>query len=115
MTHIDKPIQISSILKTLGTRKSIEISDELEKYVMDREAWQPVSPESIVTLLKPVGSQLHADKATSLEARRQVAKSEDDQIFIRATDDSPKWSHERRADRDQYRRARASKRPSNHP
>jgi len=121
MTHMKRPIQISSILKTLGTGTSPEISDELEKYITDLEARQPLRPEGIVTLLKTIGSQLSAEKARSLEAyisdleaRQKVILSENDQTPIDAPDNLPIWSYQRQADRAQHRRERDLRRRNNY-
>ena len=120
MTHIDRPTQITTILKTIGSGADAEIRAELETYITDLEAKQPDRPTRIAAILRTIGSGYTADIAISLEAYISDLEARQQAVLPGADhtswdpDNSPAWSHQRSVEREQHRRERAVKKINNY-
>lgn len=119
--NIDRPTQITTILRTLTSGDNAEISDELESYIADLEAKQPDRPARITEILSIIGSQNSADVSRSLEAyisdlevRQQIVLPANDFAPSRNPDKLPIWSYQRVLKREQRRRESALKKQNNY-
>jgi hypothetical protein len=121
MKHIDRPTQITTILKTIGSGAAGEIRTELEKYIADLEAKQPDRPGRITTILKDIGTRYPADTGISLEAyisdleaKQQAVLPGNNHTPSWDPDNPPVWSHQRSMQREQHRQERALKKLNNY-
>ena len=121
MKYIDRPTQIATILKDVFSGVDAEISAELEAYIADLEAKQPIRPARIAAILRTIGSQYPADMEISLEAylsdleaRQQVDLPGNDHTPSWEPDNPPIWSQQRQVEREQHRRERALRKQNNY-
>jgi hypothetical protein len=121
MKHIDRPTQITTILKTIGSGDDAEIRVELETYVAELESRQPDRPGRIKAILKTIGSQYSADVAATLEvyisdleARQMAVLPDDDYAPSQNPDNPPYWSHVYMVERENRRRERALRKQNNY-
>ena len=116
MAQDKRPTQISTILTTLGSGDDAEYSTELEAYITELEAKQPIRPTRIAVILDSIGSQYSAEMGTvleayitDLEAKQQVVSNEDDKTLAYDPENPPVWSYQRAKQRKQHRRERAAR------
>ena len=116
MTYHKRPVQIDSILKTLDSGDEADFGTELETYIAELEAKQPVRPSRIVTILVNIGSQYpvemkaHLDAyITDLEAKQQVQLEEENEVQAYDPENPPVWSYERFMRRQKRRQERAAR------
>jgi hypothetical protein len=116
MKHIDRPIQISTILKTMSSGDDTKVRAELETYIADLEAKQPDRPMRITAILKDIGAHYPADMraalevyVSDLEARQQAVLPDNNLTPTWDTKNPPVWSHERSVQRDRHHREQALK------
>ena len=121
MKHIDRPIQISTILKTMSAGDDAEVRTQLEIYIADLEAKQPDRPMRIAAILKDIGAHYPADvKAaleayiSDLEARQQAVLPDNDLAPTWDPKNPPVWSHERSVQRDRHIRKHALKKQNHY-
>jgi hypothetical protein len=120
MKSIDRPTQITTILKTIGSGDDAAIRAELETYIAALEAKQADRPAHITAILKTLESQYPADMSIILEA--YLYKLEIGQQLVLLWDSitpakdtkSPVWSNEQSVQREQHRRERALKKQNNY-
>ena len=110
MSQHERPKAIHTFLETLSATKSLDAS-ALFEYVTILEAQQPKRPEQIDDILKKIAKQHPRaivddlmNYLTGLEAAQQPHQADNDNTSF-----SPKWSHQRQAQRTQHRRERASR------
>ena len=120
MNHIERPTQITTILKTIHSGDDPETSAELETYIADLEAKQPDRPSRIAAILKNIGSDYPADMGTSLEAyisdleaKQQAVQSEHNPAPAWDPNNPPIWSHQHQVEREHHRREQALKKLNN--
>jgi hypothetical protein len=121
MKSIDRPTQITTILKTICSEDDTAISAELETYIADLEAKQPIRPARVAAILRTIGSQYPADMEISLEAyisdleaRQQADLPGNDHTPSWDPDNPPIWSNQRQVEREQHRRERALRKQNNY-
>lgn len=116
MTVANRPNPIKTILKTLDSGDD-PYSAELEIYIAELEAKQPVRPSRITAILTSIGLQYSADIETTLEAYISDLESKQQTVSQESDNDPenlPVWSHERAKKRAQHRRERALKKLNNY-
>ena len=116
MKHIDRPTQITTILKTIDSGDDAEISAELETYIADLEARKPGRPTRIAAILRTIDSQYPADMGISLEvyifdleAKQQADLPGNDHTPPWNPNNPPAWSRQRSVEHEQRSRERALK------
>jgi len=121
MKYVDRPTQITTILKTIHSGDDDEISAELEMYIADLEAKQPNRPTQIAAILRSIDSQYPGDMGVSLkayisnlEANQQVVQPESNHTPSWDPNNPPIWSHQRQVKREQHRREQALKKQNNY-
>lgn len=121
MKSLDRPTQITEILRALSLADSQKISAELAAYIADLEAKQPERPAQIAEILRTIASQYPVDIATALETYISTLESRQQAIapntappLVWDRNNPPVWSHQRSVERDQHRRERALKKQNNY-
>jgi hypothetical protein len=114
MKHIERPDQITTILKTIHSGDDPAISAELEAYIAALEAKQPDRPARIAAILETISSEYPADVEISLEtyisdleAKQRAVLSSNNHTPSWDPNNPPIWSQQRHNEREQHRRQHA--------
>jgi hypothetical protein len=120
MNHLDRPKQIATILRTIGSGIHPEMGAELERYITELEAKQPNRPTQVAEILETISSQYPAEMQSALEAyianleaKQQSGLLASNHAALRDPNNPPVWSHQRTVQREQHRRERALKKQNN--
>jgi hypothetical protein len=121
MKYIDRPTQITTILKDIFSGVDAEISAELETYIADLEARQPIRPVRIAATMSIIRSQYPDETGISLEAYISGLEARQQAVlpgngFTPSWDpqNPPVWSQQRSTERKQHRQKRALQKQNNY-